>query len=239
MRTKVKRHGSKVVTFRVPEEVYEQLEQVKEVTGLSFTDLVKLGAQIADEQVKDKLAEINGLEARLTELQTYVEEEQERLEESLDEERERKFQELDTQIDALKLFDRGWGMEEVGFKLGLPEATLLQYIHEWGQQRKDRPVVKSELLKVCLKRHIDKLKNSLSWVRILPSTPGGREEELERQITDCQRLLASPSKITKQAREFLLAEYSSAVLSVVKKRPAKYSSSLSPKIRLLDHDNTD
>lgn len=223
------RCGSKVVTFRVPQEVYEQLELVKGRIHLSNADLMKLGAQVADEQVKAKLAEVNGLEARLTELRVSVEEEQWRLEEFLNEERKRRIDELDTQIQAFRLFDCGWNVEEVSFKLDLPEATLLQYLYEWEQDQKDRPIIKSELLKACLKRHIDKLKNTLSWVRILPGTPEGRAEELERQIADCQRLLASPSKVRKQTREFLLAEYSSAVLSAVEKRTAKASSSLLPK----------
>jgi hypothetical protein len=51
-----KRQGSKVVTFRVPQEVYEQLELVKSRTELSNADLMKLGAKVADEQVKAKLA---------------------------------------------------------------------------------------------------------------------------------------------------------------------------------------
>ena len=32
-----------VVTFRVPKELYDELEKVKKETGLSFTDLIKLG----------------------------------------------------------------------------------------------------------------------------------------------------------------------------------------------------
>ena len=212
------RHGSKVVTFRVPREVFEQLEQVKRASGLSFGDLVKLGAQIADEQVKAKLAEITGLEDRLTELSASAEEEQERLEELLAEERERRFRELDTQIEALKLLDRGWSTEEVGFKLGLTAATLLQYLQEWRQERKDRPVIRRELLKACLRSHIDKLKKSLSWVNILPSAPEGRAEELETQIVDYQHLLATPSRITKWDKEFLLAEYSAIVLSAARSK---------------------
>lgn len=219
MAANIERHGSKVVTFRVPEEVYEQLEQVKRITGLSFADLVKLGAKMGQEEVKAKLSEITGLEARLTELKASVEEEQQRLKESLGEERERGLKELDAQIEALKLFDHGWNVEEVSFKLGLPEAELLQCLHDWRQEREDKPVIRRELLRACLKRHIDELKNRQSWACFLPSTPEGRVEELETQIAGYQRLLAAPSKITKQDRDFLLAEYSAAVISAMKKTP--------------------
>jgi hypothetical protein len=113
-------------------------------------------------------------------------------------------------------------MEEVSFKLGLPEATLLQYLQEWGQERKDKAIVKRELLRACLKRHIGELKNRQTWARLLPDAPEGRMEELENQVSDCQRLLAVPSRISKQDREFLLAEYSAAVLSEMNQTPAAY-----------------
>ena len=226
MTANVERHGSRVVTFRVPEEVYEQLEQVKKATGLSFADLVKLGAKTGDEEVKAKLSEITGLEARLNGLKASVEEEQERLEEFLGEERERRLKDLDIEIEAFKLFDRGWSVEQVSFKLGIAETIAFGYLQEWSDMRKEKTALKRELLKACLKRHIAKLKNSLSWVCMLPSTPEGRAEELERQVADCQRLLASPSRITKQDRDFLLAEYSAAVLSAVRRTVVKSSGKL-------------
>ncbi len=226
MTANVKRHGTRVVTFRVPEEVYKQLEQVKKATGLSFADLVKLGAKTGDEEVKAKLSEITGLEARLNGLKASLEEEQERLEEFLGEERERRLKDLDIEIEAFKLFDRGWSVEQVSVKLGIAETIAFGYLQEWSDMRKEKTALKREFLKACLKRHIAKLKNSLSWVCMLPSTPEGRAEELERQVADCQRLLASPSKITKQDRDFLLAEYSAAVLSAVRRTVVKSSGKL-------------
>ena len=53
---------TKVVTFRVSNEIYDQIEDAKAKTGLSNADLIKLGAGIAQEEIKAKLAELSGLE---------------------------------------------------------------------------------------------------------------------------------------------------------------------------------
>jgi len=86
------------------------------------------------------------------------------------------------------------------------------------------------LLRACLKRRICELKNQRTWASILPGTPEGRVVELQRQIVGCQRLLASPSRITKQGGDFLPAEYPTVVLSEVEKGPIKSSGKLSPDI---------
>jgi len=53
---------TKVVTFRVHQEVYDQIEEIKAKTMLSNADLMKLGAGIAQGEIKAKLADISGLE---------------------------------------------------------------------------------------------------------------------------------------------------------------------------------
>jgi len=176
--------------------------------------------------VKAKLGETSGFEAKLAELRASVKEEEAELQAYLAKEKRRRLAELDTEMSAFQLFDRGWSTEEVSFKLGLPETTVFSHLQQWGQVRKDRRIVKRELLRACLKKHIAELKNQQSWTHILPSTPEERLEELEGRITDCQRLLATPSRITKGDRAFLLGEYSAAVLSVGKKTTGNSSCKL-------------
>jgi len=56
-----------------PMRYMTQLEEVKAATGFSNTDLIKLGAGIAQEEIKAKLANITDLESRLTELEAAIE----------------------------------------------------------------------------------------------------------------------------------------------------------------------
>jgi len=114
----------KVVTFRVHQEVYEQLEEVKARTGLSNSDLMKLGTGIAREEMKAKLANISGLEDKLAELESSVTREEQSLRESLSEERKHRLGELGKEMKVFKLFDRGWRVETVSYKLGILRTVI-------------------------------------------------------------------------------------------------------------------
>lgn len=113
-----------MVAFRVSLEVYKELEKIKAMGGLSYADLIKLGAGFAQDEIKANLAQISGLENRLAELSSAIEREQQRLNESLDEETRRRLEELDLEIKAFKLFDRRWSIEQVSFKLAFPKDRL-------------------------------------------------------------------------------------------------------------------
>jgi len=63
---------TKVVTFRVNHELYDELKKLKAKSGLSFADLVKLGAGIAREEIEDKIEEIRNLQGRLEQLRETV-----------------------------------------------------------------------------------------------------------------------------------------------------------------------
>ncbi len=182
---------TRVVTFRVSLEVYKELEEIRAKGGLSYTDLIKLGAGIAQQETKAKLAAISGLEERLAELSSSVEREHQKLNESLAEERRRRLEELNLKIEAFKLFDRGWSIEQVSFKLDLPQEKTYRYFLEWGEMRKDRRALERELLRACLKKHIDRLQEQRTWAHILPSTPKEQLEKLERQIDDCRASIFS------------------------------------------------
>lgn len=203
---------TKVVTFRVHRELYEQLEEAKAKTGLSNTDLIKLGAGIAVEEIRAKSADISGLEDRLAELKASVSREQQRLNESLNEERRHRLEQLDTEMKAFKLFDRRWRVETVSCELDIPQAMARHYFDEWAKERKDKKAAQTELLRRCLKKHIDRLKEDRLWGSLVPGRASKEDvEALQKQIDSCQQLLSTPEQISKEDREFLITEYSSKI----------------------------
>ncbi|MCL0078786.1 hypothetical protein M1O56_03875 [Dehalococcoidia bacterium] len=70
---------TKVVAFRVSQGLYEEIEEIRARAGLSLADLVKLGAGIAQEEVKGKLAQLSGLRAKLTGVTDSIHREEEKL----------------------------------------------------------------------------------------------------------------------------------------------------------------
>ena len=63
---------TKVVSSRVANEIYDQIEDTKAKTGLSNADLIMLGAGIAQEEIKAKLAELSGLDRKLAQLKVAI-----------------------------------------------------------------------------------------------------------------------------------------------------------------------
>ena len=201
---------TKVVTFRVSLEVYGELEEIKAKGGLSYSDLIKLGAGIAQEEIKGKLGEASGLEDRLAELKASVEEEQQRLSGFVAEERQRRLEELDIEMKAFKLFDRRWRPEQVSHKLAISQATAFHYFDEWSRERGEKRAAERELLRRCLIKHLDRLKERKLWAAISPSSSEEYLRELEQEIDYCRHyLFPAPSKINKEWKEFLITEYSS------------------------------
>jgi hypothetical protein len=109
-----------------------------------------------------------------------------------------------------KVFDQGWALEEVSFKTGIPHQTAYRYFQEWGEARNNKQAVERELLRECVRRHIDVLKQRRYWYWLLPSY-SGNPTRIEEEIDYCQYLLDAPSEISDDWRAFLLAEYSSQI----------------------------
>jgi hypothetical protein len=201
---------TRVVTFRVRQEVFDQIEEIKAKSGLSNADLIKLGAGIAHEEIMAKLTEMMGLNDRLAELRSSVTREEQRLRETLEEEKRQRLEELDIEIRAFKLFDRGWRVESVSLEIGIPEAMARHYFDEWAKARKDKKAAEKELLMGCLKQHIHRLESQRAWVALFPwSGYQEKAELLEKQIEYCRHLLTSPKEISKDEQEFLITKYSS------------------------------
>lgn len=203
---------TKVVTFRVSLKDYNYLEEIKTKGGLSNSDLIKLGAGIAQEEINAKLAELSGLEDRLAELKASVREEQHRLSESLDEERRHQLEELATEMKAFKLFEQEWSPEEVAERLGLPKATAFDYLENWAKGKKDKQITERILLVKCLQKHIRHVQEQIRWYHLFPwQYNENLLNELEEQMEGLQQLLVDPSKISKGDKQWLLTEYSSQV----------------------------
>jgi len=208
---------TKVVTFRVDRELFHQLEEVRAKTGLSYSNLVKLGAGIADEETKRQLAEVSGLESRLAELKKTIRQAQQNLESYVAEEKKRRLVELGTEMEAFKLFDLGWKLDEVSLKLGINHDTAYSYLQSWGEVRNEKQAMERELLSECLRKHLDVLKQRRYWCRLLPGY-SKQLEGVQKEIDYCQRLLEVPSEIDDDWKVFLRAEYSRQIQPARKNR---------------------
>ncbi len=194
---------TRVVTFRVHQGLYEDLKKIKTETSLSFADLVKLGAGIAQDQIEAKIAEENDLQGKLKELREAVQTEKQRVADIAAKERQEQLVKLEHEIKAFRLFDLGWGIEEARFKLGMSQSEVSRHFNEWGEMRGEREKVRTELLKKCLKRHIGGLQEQILW-----RATRGALEEAKIQLEHYRRMLMDPSKLTEEEISFLLSEYS-------------------------------
>ena len=211
---------TRVVTFRVKNEEYHHLDEVKSKAGLSYADLIKLGAGIAEAEIKTKIAEASSLESRLVQLKTAIRQAQQDLDRYTNEERKRRLAELDKQMEAFKLFDVGWGLEETAFKLALPQPKAFDYFQQWAEERKDKQAAERELLRACARCHIEQLEFRIEWFAGRP--PESYQEELKeirREIKHCHHLLNAPDEIKAEWRQFLLAQYSAKVLRAKSEKP--------------------
>jgi len=194
---------TKVVTFRVHQELYDDLARVKTKTGLSFADIVKLGAGIARDEIEAKIAEQNDLQGKLRDLREAVQTEKQKVADIAAKERQEQLVKLEHEIQAFRLFDLGWSIEEVRFKLGMSQAEVSRHFKEWGEMRGEREKVQDELLKKCLRRHITVLQEQILW-----RATGRALEEAKIQLEHCRRMLMDSYKLTEEEISFLLAEYS-------------------------------
>lgn len=214
---------TKVVTFRVQLAEHEQIEHVKAKSGLSNADLIKLGAGIAQEYIKAKLSEMTGLEDRITRLQQLARQKEQELDEFIADARTRRMAQLDAEVQAFRLFDLGWGPEQAAFKLGVDHDTVHHNFRNWGEMRGKKEALERELLRECLREHIERDKLVRSAYGLFPTSSSQESmNELIREINYCESLLAEPDKIPPQWRAFLVAEYSNRVLADrSKKSPAE------------------
>lgn len=194
---------TRVVTFRVHQELYDELRKVKTETGLSFADLVKLGAGIARDEIAAKITETSNLQRKLEELRAVVQAEKQLVADTAAKERQEQLGRLKHEIEVFRFFDLGWSIEEVRFKLGMTQAEISQHFKVWSEMRGEREKVQVELLKKYLRRHITVLQEQILW-----RATGSALQESKIQLEHSRRMFNDPSRLTEEERDFLLTEYS-------------------------------
>ena len=194
---------TKVVTFRVNHELYGELKTVTVETGLSFTDLIKLGAGIARDEIAAKIAEINDLQGKLERLKEAVQTEKKRVADIAAKERQEQLVKLEHELQVFRLFDSGWSTDEVRFKLRISQNEIYRHFKEWGELRGEREKLQTELLKKCLQNYIARLREHIYYRAM------GRDlEEAKKRLEHSQLMLTDPLKLTEEEKTLLISDYS-------------------------------
>jgi len=193
---------TKVVTFRVNEEIYNDLKEIMADSGLSFADLIKLGAGIVQEEIEAKIAEKNDMRVKLEQLRGAVQTQKQLVIEVVAKEKQAQHEALNREIEIFRLFDLGWGIEEVMFKTEKCRWDIAKYFDDWAEMRGEKDKIQAELLKKCVRRHMAHLSEHIA-LRARKDTL----EEANGQLERCRYLLADPSLVTEPERIFFLTEY--------------------------------
>ena len=194
---------TKVVTFRVHQGLYEDLKRIKTETGLSFADLIKLGAGIARDEIEAKIAEENDWQGKLERLREAVQTEKKRVADIAAKERQEQLVKLEHELQAFRLFDLGWSTDEVRFKLRISQNEVYRHFKEWGELRGEREKLQTELLKKCLQNYIARLREHIYYHAM------GRDLEAAKQrLEHSQSMLTDPSKLTEEEKALLISDYS-------------------------------
>ncbi len=205
MTTARERYGAKtrVVTFRVTRDLYDEIQKLKADSGLSFADLIKLGAGKTEAKIEAKADEASELKDKLAELNEAIEAAQRKLSEIGQKERQVQLARLAKETEMFRLFDLGWTVREVSLKLSISDKESYGRFKEWGQIRKQRRVVQGELVRRCLQKHIGWLQEQILW-----RATGKDLAEAKEQMDYCQNLFPHPSNIDEGERAFLIGKYS-------------------------------
>jgi vacuolar-type H+-ATPase subunit I/STV1 len=199
---------TKVISFRVPEEEYAIIEAYKLKNGLSNADVMRKGVGIGQEEIRARQAEVTALEKRASELKVSIVQMERDPDKAVAEEKKQRIVELNRELETIRLFEMGWSVEVVSFKMGISHQRAFHYLEQWDATQGGRQAFERELLRECLRLHIHKLERQRSECLVFSK---GSEEtlgDLDETIIRCQRLLQHPSEIDDDSKAFLLAEYS-------------------------------
>lgn len=200
---------TKVVTFRVHKDLYEELENVKNGAELSYADLIKLGAGVTVEEVRSKSAKIISLTAQLKELEAKLNRKTQEQYKLLEKAKAEQLTKMEVEYRVFKFFDAGWSLEEVSLKTGVNHKEIFAYHQEWAEMRKQYDASREELLKQCLKKHIKSLEEQLIWAGTSFRWSDQQKQQLKDQIEYCRDLQSDLSMVSSKERTYLINEYSS------------------------------
>ncbi len=199
---------TKVISFRVPQEEYEIIESYKLKNGLSNADVMRKGVGIGQEEIRARQDEVTTLEKRASDLKASIGQKERDLDKAVADEKKRSIVELNRELETIRLFEMGWSVEVVSFKMGISHERAYHYLEQWDATQGGRQAFERELLRECLRLHIQKLKGQRFECVVFSK---GSEEtlgDLDENIIRCQRLSQHPSEIDDDSKAFLLAEYS-------------------------------
>ena len=194
---------TRVVTFRVSQELYGGLDKTRQKARLSYADLIKLGAGIAEKEIQKKLSEVSEAQKQLAELRRSIRQGQKALETFLDRNKKEHLAKLNEQYQVYTLFDAGYSTEEVRFKLGIGQAEADRRFKGWAKLRGEKEKLKSELLRKCLQHRIITLREHIRYRAI-----GEELEQAREQLAYYRQMFLDPSKLGEDEKAFLIAEYS-------------------------------
>jgi len=194
---------TKVVTFRVSQELYDDLEEIRGKAGLSFADLIKLGAGIAREEIEKKLSEVSELQDQLAELRKTIRQEQKTLESFIETTRKEQLAKLERQYQIYTLFDADYSTDEVRFRLKIGKDEVYRHFKDWGNLRGEKEKLQTELIKKCLHNYITSIREAIQYRLV-----GRASDEAQQRLEYYQGILADPSKLTEEEKAFLIDNYS-------------------------------
>ena len=194
---------TKVVTFRVSQELYDDLEEIRGKAGLSFADLIKLGAGIAREEIEKKLTEVSELQDQLAELRKTIRQEQKTLESFIETTRKEQLAKLERQYQIYTLFDADYSTDEVRFRLKIGKDEVYRHFKDWGNLRGEKEKLQTELIKKCLHNYVTSIREAIQYRLV-----GRASDEAQQRLEYYQGILADPSKLTEEEKAFLIDNYS-------------------------------
>jgi len=194
---------TKVVTFRVSQELYDDLEEIRGKAGLSFADLIKLGAGIAREEIEKKLSEVSELQDQLAELRKTIRQEQKTLESFIETTRKEQLAKLERQYQIYTLFDADYSTDEVRFRLKIGKDEVYRHFKDWGNLRGEKEKLQTELIKKCLHNYVTSIREAIQYRLV-----GRASDEAQQRLEYYQGILADPSKLTEEEKAFLIDNYS-------------------------------
>ena len=99
--------ANKVVSFRINETLFEQIDKAKRSTGASYADLIKRGSNICITEVQTKLDEINRLSAKASHLRELIDKRDDELKKSFEQEKAERQAQIDREFESKRAVQEG------------------------------------------------------------------------------------------------------------------------------------
>lgn len=199
---KKKGANTRVIAFRVTKDLFDELKKLKAESGLSFTDLIKLGAGIDTDKIDAKISRATGLDEKIENRERELQAIEQKLEDLTTRGMQEVTEKLEKAYQVFLRFKLGWRKEEVKLLFGVSDAEVSQYFNQWCTMTGQSEKIQEERLKKCLKRHIVFLQEQILW-----RACGQELEGAKRQLAYYRRLLINPSQMTEEEKELLFAKY--------------------------------